>query len=147
MQKYLHSTLKRTHAVQGYKNQNNKNTKIQMHTVWKCSEWAMVLNLESSVFCLLNSWGYLYGQMAVVSNVLQAVCNEGAVGAVPSLWVVLAVSGWQTRCLFVSLHVSDGRLDFRIRVMASHQALLWRDLLRFHNSWTKVAGSPIELLW
>ena len=84
--------------------------------------------------------------MAAVSSVLQAVCNEGEAGAAPSLWVVAAVSGWHTRHLFMPLHVSNGTLNFRIRVKASHWALLWRDLLRFHDGCTEVAGGPIELL-
>ena len=84
--------------------------------------------------------------MAVVSSVLQAVCDEGAVGAVPSSWVVVLVRGSYTRCLFMPLHISNGRLYLRIRAMASHQVLLWWDLLRFHDGCTEVAGGPIELL-
>ena len=37
--------------------------------------------------------------------------------AAPSLQVIVAVGGQHTRCLFMPLHVSDGTLDFRIRVM------------------------------
>ena len=84
--------------------------------------------------------------MAVVSSVLQVVCDEGVVGAAPSLWVVVVVRGQYTQCLFMPLHISDGRLYLRIRVTVSHWALLWWDLLRFHDGCTEDAGGPIELL-
>ena len=82
----------------------------------------------------------------IVSSVIQAVCDDGVVGAMPSLWVVVAVSGRRTGYLFIPLHVSNCTLDFRIGVMTPRWVLLWWDLSRFHDGCTKVTGSPIELL-
>ena len=66
--------------------------------------------------------------------------------ATPSLRVIVAVSGQHTQHLFMPLHFSNGTLDFRIRAMTPHQALLQRDWSRFHDGCTEVTGSPIELL-
>ena len=77
---------------------------------------------------------------------LQVCVMRGAAEATPSPWVVVAVCRWHTQRLFMPLHVSDSRLYFRIRAAVSHQALLWRDLLGFHDGCTEIAGSPIELL-
>ena len=98
------------------------------------------LGFRSSVFWIpegLDRW-WLFSSV---------VCNEGAAEATPSPWVVVAVHRWHTWCLFMTVHIGDGRFYFQIRAPVSCQVLLWQDLLGFHNGCTEIAGGPIEFLW